>query len=201
MPRVVLLAVLAVSAVALSACGASSDGGSDVAGGSAAAGDGASPKPLAPSTKGLPAKLAANVEDADQIVGEGEEAFFDRLDSLEGHPVVVNQWASWCESCRFEFPFFRAAAERYRDRVAFVGLDAQDDRDDAEAFLEELPFGMPSVFDPDASVSAALGGGASWPTTFFLDAEGEVVNVKIGAYATPELLAADIEKFALGRKG
>lgn len=196
MPRLAVLAVLVVSAVALAACGGSSE--SERGAGPQAP---AQPKPLAPSTAGLPAKLAANVKDADTIVGEGEDAFRDRLGELRGHPVVVNQWASWCESCRFEFPFFRSAATRYRDRVAFLGLDAQDDRGDAEQFLTELPFGIPSVFDPDASVSASLGGGTSWPTTFFLDAQGEVVNVKIGAYATEELLNRDIEQFALSQEG
>ena len=194
MPRTAVLVLFAVLSVVLAACG----GSSESEGGAQAT---PQPKPLAPSTAGLPAKLAANVKDADTIVGDGADAFRDRLGELRGHPVVVNQWASWCDNCRFEFPFFRSAATRYRDRVAFLGLDAQDDRGDAERFLQELPFGIPSVFDPDASVSASLGGGTSWPTTFFIDEKGEVVNVKIGAYANEELLNRDIEQFALGKRG
>lgn len=193
MPRTALAAILVLATVGLAACGGSSGGSGP------AVGEG--PRPLPPSTAGLPPKLAANVEDADTLVGEGQEDFKQRVASLRGHPIVVNQWASWCESCRFEFPFFRSAVSRYRDSVAFLGLDAQDERDAAEDFLKELPVGLPSVFDPDASVSTSLGGGRSWPTTFFLDAEGELVNVKIGAYATEELLDADIRRYALGQKG
>lgn len=111
--------------------------------------------------------------------------------------MVVNQWASWCTSCRAEFPFFREAVERFGDRVAFVGLDSQDERSAAEEFLVEFPVGFPSVFDPDASVAASLGGARSWPTTFFFDEGGEQVHTKIGAYATQELLEADIERYAL----
>jgi cytochrome c biogenesis protein CcmG/thiol:disulfide interchange protein DsbE len=110
---------------------------------------------------------------------------------------VVNQWASWCESCRFEFPLFAEAAERYRAEVAFLGLNSQDEHGSAEAFMRELPVGFPSILDPSAEVAAA-GGGRAWPPTIFFDRAGEVANVKIGAYATAELLDQDIERYALG---
>ena len=88
---------------------------------------------------------------------------------------------------------------RHRAELAFVGLDSQDERGAAEDFLRKFPVGFPSVFDPDAEVAAAYGGGQAWPTTMFFDDEGELVNVKIGAYATAELLEQDIQRWALGR--
>jgi cytochrome c biogenesis protein CcmG, thiol:disulfide interchange protein DsbE len=180
------------AALLVSACGGG-DGGDG-------AQDGAAEQPpAATSTTGLPPKLARNVDQADQIVGEGREAFESRLRQLRGHPVVVNQWASWCTSCRFEFPFFADAVKRHRAKVAFLGLDSEDERGSAEAFLEEFPVGFPSIFDPDAEVAAAFGGGQAWPTTMFFDSKGELVNVKIGAYATAELLEQDIERWALGQ--
>lgn len=185
-------ALLMVVALPVAACGGG-DGGGEAEGGVAA------PPPAASSTEGLPPKLARNLEDADQIVGEGTEAFEERLHALRGHPVVVNQWASWCASCRFEFPFFAAAVKRHRAEVAFLGLDSQDERSAAEDFLHELPVGFPSIFDPDAQVAAAYGGGQAWPTTMFFDPSGELVNVKIGAYATADLLEQDIRRWALGQ--
>jgi thiol-disulfide isomerase/thioredoxin len=151
------------------------------------------------ASAGLPGALARNVRQGDRIVGEGLEDFKRRLRQLRGHPVVVNQWASWCTSCRFEFPFFAEMVNRYRAEVAFVGLDSQDERGAAEDFMRDLPVGFPSIFDPDAEVAAAYGGGRAWPTTMFFDAEGELVNVKIGAYATAELLDQDIRRWALDR--
>ena len=114
--------------------------------------------------------------------------------------MVVNQWASWCPSCRAEFPFFRSAVARYRDRVAFLGLDSQDNRSDAEEFLKQVPPDFPSIFDADASVAASIGVGQSWPSTVFLDKNGEVAQVKIGAYATGGQLDQDIRRYALGGK-
>jgi cytochrome c biogenesis protein CcmG, thiol:disulfide interchange protein DsbE len=173
-------------ALAVAACGGSDSGES-----------GGGRRPVGPSTAGLPPKLAANVKDADKIVGEGEAALQRRLKRLRGHPVVVNQWASWCEPCRFEIPFFRSLTAKYRKQVGFLGIDMQDERGAAEDFMSELPSGFPSIFDPEGSVTASLGGGVSSPTTFFLDDRGEVVNVKLGAYATAELLDKDIKRHAL----
>ena len=143
-----------VAAVVLAACGGSSGdrGGADAA-----------PAPVALPTAKLPAELAANVKQADAFVGAGVDEFKERLERLRGHPVVVNQWASWCDPCRFEIPFFRAMTAKYADRVAFVGIDLQDDRGAAEEFMRELPSGFPSVFDPDGSVTRSLGGGRASP--------------------------------------
>lgn len=182
----VTASLIAVALVVIS-CGGRSDG--EEAGGRS--------PPAAPSTAGLPPKLAANIKDADRFVGEGEEALQKRLKRLRGHRVVVNQWASWCDPCRFEIPFFRSMTAKYRKQVGFLGIDLQDDRGAAEDFMRELPSGFPSIFDPDGSVTSSLGGGVSSPTTFFLDEKGEVVNVKIGAYATAELLEKDIRRYAL----
>jgi cytochrome c biogenesis protein CcmG/thiol:disulfide interchange protein DsbE len=181
-----------VVALLIAACGAE-NGGESVQGVSGERALGES------STRGLAPELARNVEQADRIIGEGKEVFDRRLRALRGHPVVVNQWASWCTSCRFEFPFFAEAVKRHREEVAFLGLDSQDERGGAEAFLDEFPVGFPSIFDPDAEVAAAYGGGQAWPTTMFFDRDGELVNVKLGAYATPELLEQDIRRWALGQ--
>jgi cytochrome c biogenesis protein CcmG/thiol:disulfide interchange protein DsbE len=195
--RPLAVALPLVAALILGACGSGSGGSAD--GASADSGSQPPSTSEAPSTSGLPRALAANAKQANQIVGEGTDDFQKRLEQLRGHPVVVNQWASWCTSCRFEFPFFADAVKRYRAEVAFVGLDSQDDRGSAESFLEEFPVGFPSILDPDARVAGANGGGQAWPTTMFFDRKGELVNVKLGAYATAELLRQDIERWALGR--
>ncbi len=141
--------------------------------------------------------LADNAAQADEIVGSGIGAFETRLAALEGYPVVVNQWASWCENCRFELPFFQSAAAKLSDQVAFLGLDSRDNRGSAESFLQQYPSGFPSIFDENADIARNLGGGRSWPTTFFFDGRGDIVFTKIGAYANQDELERDIQTHAL----
>ena len=186
----ILGVALVVAALALAACG--SDDGSGAPASDSAAAD-AVP---AAKEKGIPKALSANRAEANLILEEGQ--LDPKLAELEGHPIVVNQWASWCEPCRAEFPFFRDSAETHADEVAFVGIDMQDSQDSAEAFLAELPVPYPHVFDPNAAQIASIGGGVVSPTTVFIDESGEIVSVFQGSYATRDQLEQDIETHLLG---
>lgn len=150
-----------------------------------------------PATGDVSERIRAHRQEADAIVDGTVES---RLAALEGVPVVVNQWASWCPPCRVEFPYFREMADRYGERVAFLGINARDERGAAAAFLEESPLGFPSVFDKDASQARSIGAGASWPTTVFFDARGDAVLIKQGGYADARQLEADIRRYALGQQ-
>ncbi|HEV2753277.1 MAG TPA: TlpA disulfide reductase family protein [Solirubrobacteraceae bacterium] len=131
----------------------------------------------------------------DATAGEVEA----RLEELRGTPVVLNKWASWCGPCIAEFPFFQQAVARYGDRVAFLGLNSGDDRGSARTFLRDLPIVYPSFFDPEEEIAEAVGAPRGYPITVFLTAQGERF-VHQGAYATPQRLAQDIERYALGAR-
>jgi cytochrome c biogenesis protein CcmG, thiol:disulfide interchange protein DsbE len=188
--RVLLPLLPLAAALTLAACG-SDDGAGDEGAGAA--------QPSAPqaSTKGRPKALAQNRAQASQIIDGSTEALEAKLAELRGHPVVVNQWGSWCPPCRAEFPFFAESAEAHADRVAFVGVDIQDNRGDAQDFLEEFPVPYPSIYDPSAEAVFTLGWTQVSPTTWLLDESGEIVHQRPGAYPDREALEADIEQFLL----
>ncbi|MGH2985846.1 MAG: TlpA family protein disulfide reductase [Solirubrobacterales bacterium] len=190
--RRLLLALLPLlaSAAAIAACGSDAEVASD---------DGASegPAPAAAPVKGLPKPLAENRAQANQLIDGATDALEAKLAELEGHPVVVNQWGSWCPPCRAEFPFFAELADQHADEVAFVGVDIQDDRQAAEEFLAELPVPYPSVYDPDAEAVKSLDWAGFSPTTWFIDERGEVVFVRNGAYPDQGTLNADIHNYLL----
>lgn len=149
-----------------------------------------SPKASAPASR--PLALGQLDRQSGRLLGGGPAAFRAQLTALRGHPVVVNQWASWCGPCRYEFPFFRRLALRYRGRVAFLGVDSQDNRGDAQAFLRAQPIPYPSFFDEDALVARSFRGGQAWPTTAFYDAAGRLTFTHPGAYASEAKLNEDI---------
>jgi cytochrome c biogenesis protein CcmG/thiol:disulfide interchange protein DsbE len=172
--RPLAAAVLAALALALAACGSEGD---------------------APTA---PAKPAGGLSsESGKLIGGGTDAFNSQLRELKGTPVVVNQWASWCGPCKFEFPFFRALADKYAGKVAFLGVNSQDSRGPAEEFLRKNQVPYPSYFDPAVKIAREFDGGLAWPTTAFYDAKGKLVETHAGAYASQDKLDEAIQENAL----
>ncbi len=181
------LLVIALVAVPLVSSGATSSSSSTPR---VAAGAGAPTGVQSVSSRA--AVLSANTLQGNQVLDSTISA---RLARLRGVPVVVNQWASWCTNCKAEFPYFRQAGRQDGGRVAFVGLDSQDSKPSAEAFLRQFPVTYPSIFDPSASQAQALGGGQGWPTTIFFNAAHTITNVHVGAYQSRQALEQDIAHY------
>jgi cytochrome c biogenesis protein CcmG, thiol:disulfide interchange protein DsbE len=145
---------------------------------------------------GSPAPLASLHSQAGRLLDGGADAFRARLRTLRGHPVVVNKWASWCGPCRSEFPFFqRLSVERGR-RIAFLGVDGNDNEAAAKRFLRQLPVSYPSYKDPNLKVSAVFNGVQAFPSTAFYDRRGRLSFLHQGAYPTERKLAQDIARYA-----
>lgn len=147
---------------------------------------------------GAPPQLAAVYRRGNAVIGGSTAAFRRQLAALRGHPVVVNKWASWCGPCRTEFPIFQHVATTFGKRVAFLGVNANDNDTAARAFLrsESLPY--PSFSDRNLAISGSLGIVAIFPTTVFFDAQGRRQYIHQGYYTSTDALAADIRRYAIG---
>lgn len=126
----------------------------------------------------------------------GRDAFEARIQKERGTPVVVNKWASWCGPCRLEFPFFRDQATKRKGKIAFIGVNSNDSRSNAEDFLEEQPVPYRHFDDPKLEISAAFNAVQAWPTTAYYDSKGELAFVHQGPYTSEDGLAKDIERYA-----
>ena len=180
-----LLLTAAICAALLAGCGASQ------------------PKSNAPSKAaiekafaGSPPKLAALHNQAGQLLGGGKTAFHARLDELRGYPVVVNSWGSWCAPCRGEFPVFQRASVELGKRVAFLGIDGQDNDGNARGFLKKYPVTYPSYKDPDVKIANSIKAGGFWPTTTFFNRQGKIVYTHPGPYNNVKDLVTDIRRYA-----
>jgi len=109
--------------------------------------------------------------------------------------VVVNDWASWCGPCRFEFPFLQSQASKHAKDIGFLGVDSDDSSGSAKTFLGELPLPYPSYRDPDKSIRQELHG-IGYPATVFYDRAGNVAYTHQGVYQSEDQLAADIQRYA-----
>jgi cytochrome c biogenesis protein CcmG, thiol:disulfide interchange protein DsbE len=148
--------------------------------------------------RGSPPQLAALHRQAGQLLGGGKAAFTARRKALDGFPLVVNGWASWCGPCRFESPFFQSQAVKQGRRVAFLGLDVTDNASDARRFLRQFPQPYPSYTDTRGTIMQSLVPSSGLPNTVFFDASGKQTFVHQGGYPSEARLAADIRRYALG---
>lgn len=144
---------------------------------------------------GSPPALVALHRQASQLLDAHAAQVKARLAGLRGQPVVINKWASWCSPCRGEFPIFQRVSVDWGRRVAFVGLDAGDNRGDAQRFLRRYPLSYPSYFDPNERIAYALNAPAFYPTTLFYDAAGRQTYIHQGGYATPAALLDDLHRY------
>jgi cytochrome c biogenesis protein CcmG, thiol:disulfide interchange protein DsbE len=112
-----------------------------------------------------------------------------RLSSMRGKVIVVNFWATWCIPCKREAPRFRAAHERFGNRVEFVGVDTADFSPDARDFLGRYGITYPNVRDPNRSVLDDYGG-LPIPRTFVISPNWRVTGYIFGEVRTEELESA-----------
>lgn len=105
----------------------------------------------------------------------------------QGMPTVVNFWATWCGFCIDEMPDLQSASEQLDGRVRFVGIDRQDPRDEALAFLEETGVTYDQVASPAGQYYTEVGA-RGMPTTLFVDADGVVQHRHTGPLTEQEVL-------------
>ncbi|MEK7388740.1 MAG: TlpA disulfide reductase family protein [Elusimicrobiota bacterium] len=101
------------------------------------------------------------------------------LSSFRGKPVLVNFWATWCDSCREEMPDLEALHRR-RSPEGFIllGLSIDEDASKVPPFVQKFGLTFPVLFsDKKTSQSYAVRG---LPTAFLIDAEGRVARRWVG---------------------
>lgn len=99
--------------------------------------------------------------------------------ALRGRPAILTFWASWCPSCRGEWPALQALA---RSGVRVVAVDDGRTESSPQApvdFLRTAGRGVTSYLDPDGQVAERYLV-RSLPTTYFLTARGLVAAQVVG---------------------
>jgi peroxiredoxin len=97
-----------------------------------------------------------------------------RLQELRGKVVMVNFWATWCGPCRQEMPHLNRLHEKYsRSGFVLLGLNVDDDPQNAAAVAAKLGIQFPVLLDTDKQVSDRYDLKAM-PSTYLIDRDGKV---------------------------
>jgi len=117
-----------------------------------------------------------------------------QLSDYRGSVIVVNFWASWCESCKPEAADLEAAHKFYGPRgdVLFLGVDYVDTEPEALAYLEEFQITYPNGPDLRTHISQAYRI-RGVPETFIIDQDGVIIHVQIGPFSSLEEIKSHID--------
>jgi len=123
------------------------------------------------------ARVVANAE------GMGTDL---ELKSLRGRPVVLDFWATWCGPCQAEAPIVDAIAQRYKDKVAVVGVNTSDEDGLAAVFARKKKLTFPIVYDEGNAIAKRYSVSAL-PTLIVVSKTGEIVAVRHGVTTDADL--------------
>ena len=135
-------------------------------------------KASALNTAGKPvrAELGYNAPD---FTLNGPDAQPVTLATHKGKPILLNFWATWCPPCRAETPAFVAIKQQWGDEISIIGVDSLEAPEMAPPFIAEFGITYPIALDVDGQVTAAYHV-VSYPTTFFIDSKGTIVQIDVG---------------------
>ena len=121
------------------------------------------------------------------------------LGALQGQPVLLNLWATWCAPCVEEMPLLDELAADYEGklRVVTVSQDLQGAEAVEPYFAKAKLTHLEPWLDKDNNLSFAFGDGVL-PTTVLFDAQGTEVARVVGGYAWSSAAARGLVDEAIG---
>jgi peroxiredoxin len=103
------------------------------------------------------------------------------LSDFRGKTVFINFWATWCPPCRAEMPEIEAVHQEYKDKgVVVLGVDISEPENTVRQYIQKGGFSWTIVLDSTGEVARNYQI-AAIPTSFFIDREGIIRAVNIGA--------------------
>jgi len=119
----------------------------------------------------------------------GPDGTIRTLSSLEGKPVFLDFWASWCGPCNSAVPdLLKLYAETAPKGLTWIGIDNDANPDAAEKFMKEKGIPWPNYHDVDGTIGSAFER-SMVPLGVLLDSKGKVIFYK-GGYQVGELRGA-----------
>ena len=115
------------------------------------------------------------------------------LSELEGTPVVLNFWSISCPACRTQLPYLEAVAQQSGEEIKVIAINMIDSAASVQNFFGEYEPAMIVALDTNGEVFVNYCQNYNnprtlFPFTLFVDSEGLVQYVQIGAFTSEAAL-------------
>ncbi len=139
----------------------------------------------------LPSHTLAD-EDAAKAIPTPEEL----AAANPGRIVYLDIWASWCVPCRDSFPFMNRLVAERAGTVKVIAVNIDEDRAQADAFLERHPADFEILHDPDGHFVASLKP-TGMPMSYLIGPDGTILGKHSGfKQDNAEEMLAEIDAIA-----
>lgn len=111
-----------------------------------------------------------------------------RLTDFKGKAVLLNFWATYCQPCKIEMPWFVQLQNKYgTEGLQVIGIAMDDASEtDISKFARELGVNYPILLGKE-DTGQAYGGIPFLPTTFYIGRNGKVVDKVFGLKGRAEI--------------
>ena len=116
------------------------------------------------------------------------------LSDLQGKPVILNFWATWCRPCVSEMPYIQEIYEEWSGKgLMLLTINLGESSSKVEKFLQSNNLSLPVLLD--AKQDVALKYSIQYiPTTFFIDKDGIIQAKKIGSFLNKQEIETNLNK-------
>jgi cytochrome c biogenesis protein CcmG, thiol:disulfide interchange protein DsbE len=98
------------------------------------------------------------------------------VSNFGGKVLVLNFWATWCDTCMVEMPSLNKFAADFKDKgVVVLGVSVDKDANAYKNFIRRLDPAFLTARDPDMKINMEYGT-VQYPETYIIDSRGKVVN-------------------------
>jgi peroxiredoxin len=129
------------------------------------------------------ASLKPNSErhDAPDFALKDAEGKTVHLADYRGKVVLLDFWATWCDPCRLEIPWFIEMQRKNKDRgFEVLGVSMDDEGwEVVKPFVKNIGVNYRVLIGNDQTTEL-YGGVDALPTTFLIDRQGKIAAVHIG---------------------
>ncbi|PIP49005.1 MAG: hypothetical protein COX14_01650, partial [Chloroflexi bacterium CG23_combo_of_CG06-09_8_20_14_all_45_10] len=98
-----------------------------------------------------------------------------------------------CPPCRQELPYFDTVARQNADKATILTVNVEDSTSQIEQFFSNSKVSFIVALDKNAQMTSSYATGYI-PTTFFIDSQGIIRYIKVGAFANEKELQASLEE-------
>ena len=116
------------------------------------------------------------------------------LSDLQGKPVLINFWTTWCGPCVHEMPYLQQVYNEWSGKgLVVLAINIGESPSKARGFLQSHNLSLPVLLDTKQDAARGYNIRAI-PTTFFVDKNGIIQEKIVGAFPSKIAIEEKLSK-------